>query len=144
MITTWFDDIQVGEKRVTRARTVTEADVVLFAMFTGDWYPLHTDVEYARKAPFGERIAHGMLVLSIMTGLVELDPGYVVAFYGMDRVRFVNPTKIGDTIRVETEVLEKSERNERSGVVTFDVKVKNQRDEVVASTIMKMLVARNG
>ncbi|GAF86639.1 unnamed protein product, partial [marine sediment metagenome] len=61
----YFEEIQVGDVEVTRARTITEADIVNFAAFSGDWYPLHTDVEYAKKGPFGERIAHGMLVLSV-------------------------------------------------------------------------------
>lgn len=144
MVTKWFDDFKIGEKSITRARTITETDVVSFAMLSGDWYPLHTDKEYVKKTPFGERIAHGMLVLSVMTGLVTLDPGYVLAFYGMDRVRFVRPTKIGDTIHVETVVTELTPRDETSGVVTFDVSVLNQNDKVVASTVMKMLVARKG
>jgi len=66
----YFEDFQVGETVVTRARTVTETDIVSFAALTGDWYPLHTDVEYAKKGPFGERIAHGLLVLSIANGLL--------------------------------------------------------------------------
>ena len=104
MITKWFDEFKVGETFRTRGRTITEADIVNFAMFSGDWYPLHTDADYAKNSPFGERIAHGMIVLSVMTGLIQLEPGYIIAFYGMDRVRFINPTKIGDTIRVESVV----------------------------------------
>jgi 3-hydroxybutyryl-CoA dehydratase len=142
MITKWFDQFELGETQVTRARTITESDVVMFSMFSGDWYPLHTDKEYAKDSPFGERIAHGMLVLSVMTGLVELDPGYIIAFYGMDNVRFVQPTKIGDTIRVESKVLEVQEKNNKAGVVAFNVEVKNQDDKTVVSTVMKMLVAK--
>jgi 3-hydroxybutyryl-CoA dehydratase len=142
MITKWFDQFELGETQVTRARTITETDVVMFSMFSGDWYPLHTDQEYAKKSPFGERIAHGMLVLSVMTGLVQLDPGYIIAFYGMENVRFLAPTKIGDTIRVESKVVDKVEKGEKAGVVSFLVEVKNQNEKTVASTIMKMLVAR--
>ncbi len=61
----YFEDFNVGEIAVTRARTITETDIVNFAALTGDWYPLHTDIEYAKKGPFGERIAHGLLILSI-------------------------------------------------------------------------------
>lgn len=142
MITKWFDKFEIGEKHVSRARTITESDIVMFAMFSGDWYPLHTDKEYSKKSLFKERIAHGMLVLSVMTGLVELNPGYVLALYGLDRVRFMQPTKIGDTIHVESEVIEIREKNDASGIVAFDVNVKNQNGDNVASVIMKMLVAR--
>jgi 3-hydroxybutyryl-CoA dehydratase len=142
MITKWFDQFEVGETEVTRARTITESDVVMFSMFSGDWYPLHTDQEYAKNSPFGERIAHGMLVLSVMTGLVELEPGYIIAFYGMENVRFLQPTKIGDTIHVESKVLDTREKGDKAGVVSFQVEVKNQAEKTVVSTIMKMLVAR--
>lgn len=80
MITKSFENIEVGERQLTQARTITEADIVQFAMFAGDWHPLHTDVEHAKGSAYRERIAHGMLVLSIMPGLVELDADYVLAF----------------------------------------------------------------
>jgi len=142
MITKYFDQIQIGEKNVTKARTITEADVVAFAALTGDWYPLHCDLEYAKKTPFGERIAHGLLILAVASGLTPLEPGPVIAFYGMDKVRFTNPVKLGDTIHVETEITNKEEKNERSGVVTIDETVKNQRGETVLNSTMKMLIAR--
>ncbi|MFZ5631495.1 MAG: MaoC/PaaZ C-terminal domain-containing protein [Bacillota bacterium] len=144
MITRYFDDIQVGEKSVTRSRTITEADIVNFAYLSGDWYPLHCDAEYAKKSPFGDRIAHGLLILSAASGLTPLEPGPILAFYGMDRVRFVGPVKIGDTIRVETVIAGKEEKNEKSGVVTVEQEIKNQRNETVVKSIMKMLVARGG
>ncbi|CAB3392052.1 MULTISPECIES: MaoC/PaaZ C-terminal domain-containing protein [Kyrpidia] len=137
-----FDAFEIGERFVSRARTITEADLVMFAAFTGDWYPLHTDVEYVKQTPFKQRIAHGMLVLSVATGLARLEPGWVVAFYGMDRVRFVNPTFIGDTIHVEAEVVEKEDKGARGGVVTFRQEVKKQTGDVVASAVMKVLVAK--
>ncbi len=88
----YYEDFEVGYVDTTRARTITEADIVNFAAFSGDWYPLHTDVEYAKKGPFGERIAHGMLVLSVAVGLMPLYEMAIVAFYGMDKVRFTAPT----------------------------------------------------
>ena len=142
MVTDWFDDIAVGAQFSTRARTITEADLVQFAMFSGDWTPLHTDVETARAGPFGERIAHGMLVLSVATGLVELQRPYILAFYGMDRVRFIRPVKIGDTLHVHSSVVDKTPRDAASGVISFDVRVRNQRSEDVVVTTMKMVVAR--
>ena len=139
----YYDDFRLGEKILTRSRTVTEADIVMFAAFSGDWHPLHVDEEYAKKGFFGERIAHGFLVLSVATGLMGLADMAILAFYGMDRVRFMAPTKIGDTLRVEMEVDEKVDRNEKEGIVTLKTTVKNQRDGAVASMGMKLLMARN-
>jgi acyl dehydratase len=141
----YFEDFQIGEKIITRGRTVTEADIVSFAAFSGDWYPLHTDIEFARKSQFEERIAHGMLVLSLTSGLWS--PEYVlrwafIAFYGMDKVRFVAPTKIGDTLHVEMEVIDKQDKDEHSGIVSWRESIKNQREEDVAVCIMKVLIAK--
>lgn len=138
----YFEDFTVGEIVVTRARTVTETDIVNFAALTGDWYPLHTDIEYAKKGPFGERIAHGLLILSIANGLMPLYDMAIVAFYGMDKVRFTAPTKIGDTIHVELEVVEKQDKGDIGGVITLKEYVKNQRGENVALSTKKVLIAK--
>jgi 3-hydroxybutyryl-CoA dehydratase len=135
-----FDDFQIGEKIVTKGRTITEADIVSFAGLSGDWHQLHTNIEYAQKGPFGERIAHGFLVLAVASGLMPLEEMAVVAFYGMDLVRFLAPTKIGDTISVEMQVDEKKEQNENSGVVSFQNSVKNQGGDNVVVFTMKMLL----
>lgn len=142
MFNRYFDDIKIGDKVTSRGRTITETDVVNFSMFSADWFSLHSDVEYAKNSMFGERIAHGLLVLSVASGLVPLGPDYTIAFYGMDNVRFINPTRIGDTIHVEGEILEKEERNEQSGVITYRQIVKNQKGEDVVVAIMKALMAR--
>jgi acyl dehydratase len=138
----WLEDYAVGEKLVSPARTLTESDVHAFAALTGDWHPLHTDVDYAAASPFGERIAHGMLVLSFAAGLVPMQPGPIVAFYGMEKVRFFAPTKIGDTIRVHVELKEKEERDEAMGLATFHQQVLNQRDETVCKFITKVVLNR--
>lgn len=138
----YFEDFQVGDKSVTRGRTITEADIVNFASFSGDWYPLHVDVEYAKKSVFGERIAHGFLVLSAASGLSPLYDIAIIAFYGIDKLRFFAPTKIGDTIRVESEVLETKDKGDAGGVVAFQQTIKNQRDEDVVSSVMKVFVAK--
>ncbi|MDY6880772.1 MAG: MaoC/PaaZ C-terminal domain-containing protein [Desulfatiglans sp.] len=138
----YFDDFEMGEKIITKGRSITESDIVLFAAFSGDWHQLHTDIEFAKKGPFGERIAHGFLVLAISSGLMPLGQMAVLAFYGMDKVRFLSPTKIGDTIRVEMEVAEKQEKNEKSGVVSFLSRVKNQKDEDLAILTMKVALHR--
>ena len=83
-----------------------------------------------------------MLVLSYAFGLLPLEPGPIVAFYGMDKVRFFLPTKIGDTIRVTSELKEKEERSDDLGLATFHLTISNQQDEVVAKTINKVLLKR--
>ena len=138
----YFEDFHMGDVETTRARTITEADIVNFAAFSGDWYPLHTHTKYARKGPFGERIAHGMLVLSVAMGLMPLYEMAIVAFYGMDKVRFTAPTRIGDTIHVELEVVDKQDKGDIGGVVALKESIKNQKGEDVAVSIMKVLIAR--
>jgi len=138
----YFEDFQVGDKILTRGRTITEADIVTFSAFSGDWHPLHTDVEYAKKGPFKERIAHGFLILSVASGLLPLSEIAIIAFYGIDKLRFVNPVKLLDTIHVEFETVEKQERDERGGVITFRQTVKNQREEEVAVGTMRSLIAK--
>jgi 3-hydroxybutyryl-CoA dehydratase len=138
----YFDDFRVGEIEITRARTITETDIVNFAALTGDWYPLHSDAEYSKKGPFGERIAHGLLVLSIANGLMPLYEMAIVAFYGMDKVRFTAPTKIGDTIHVELEVTDMQDKGEIGGVITLKESVKNQRGEAVVVSSKKVMLAK--
>jgi acyl dehydratase len=143
VITDFYEDIEIGQRHHTRARTVTETDLVNFAGMTGDWHPLHTDAEYAAADPiFGQRIAHGALVLSLGLGLVTLRPEAVKAFYGIDRLRFVGPTFIGDTIHVETEVSSVTPRaDERHAVVRSEFVVRNQRETEAVVGTLAMLVA---
>lgn len=142
MISGYFEDNVLGSRMVTRGRTVTEADVVAFAGISGDWHPLHTDAAFARQGPFGERIAHGMLILAIATGLVPLDAQTVMAFYGIDKLRFVRPTKLGDTIHVVTEVIEAIPRNDTSGIVVNEVRIENNCSELLVTSQFRMLVRR--
>jgi acyl dehydratase len=132
----YFDDLCVGDRFVSRARTVTEADISLFSGLSGDYHPLHTDEVYASSGPFGRRIAQGCLTLSLATGLefslMGSDESRIIAFYGMDRVRFVKPVFIGDTIRLEGEVTTLEERDATSGVVTAHHEIVNERGETVA------------
>lgn len=146
MITAYFDEIAIGDRHVSRARTITETDIVSFAMFTGDWHPAHTDVTYADSDPvFGGRVAHGALVLSVALGLVTFRPEAMKAFYGIDKLRFVRPTRIGDTLHVETEVVELAPRGADAGVVTSAFTVVNQDTEpVVAATLKTLVVNRPG
>lgn len=115
-----------------------------FAGVSGDFYPLHTDREYARQTRFGERIAHGMLTMSVATGLWVMEPGCVLAFYGIDALRFVRPVKISDTIYVESEVKRLTERGETAGLVTVHQRIVNQREETVVDVVVHVLVEREG
>ena len=98
--------LRQGDRIRSRGRTITESDLVSFAALTGDWHPQHADAEFAASSRFGERIAHGMLVLSYSVGLVDFDPESVVALRGLDALSFKRPVRVGETIRVEAEVLE--------------------------------------
>jgi acyl dehydratase len=130
----YFEEFETGYKVTTNGRTISEADIMGFAGLSGDWNPMHTDAEYARKEMFGERVAHGLLGLSIASGLA-LQTGFlnhtVEAFTGLDW-KFRAPIKIGDTIVVEAEVKDKKlAPGGASGFVEFNVNVKNQRGERV-------------
>lgn len=141
----YFDDFEVGEEALSAGRTVTETDIVNFAGITGDWNELHTNKEYGATTPFGQRIAHGALIFSIATGLsvrMGQTADSIIAFYGLDRLRFVKPTFIGDTIRVRQKVESKSERDEKSGLVTMLNEVINQNEQVVVSYTAKVLLKR--
>jgi acyl dehydratase len=129
----FLEDYALGERLVSPGRTITEADIHAFAALSGDWHPLHTDVVYAAASPFGERIAHGMLVLVVGSALAfRLGPyAYLprsfVAFYGMERHE---PVKIGDT----TSSPRWRSSGRRRGVLAWDNEVLNQRGETAAST----------
>jgi 3-hydroxybutyryl-CoA dehydratase len=140
----YFEDFEIGHVSRSRGRTITEADIVNFAGLSGDFVELHTNEEFARTGPFGRRIAHGLLILSISSGLMvqmgqTIDT--VVAFYGIDRLRFVRPVFIGDTVRVEKKVVERQDK-EKGGVVTFETSVLNQNNEPVLVYTDKLMVKR--
>lgn len=135
-----YDEVEVGEEWVSGGRTITEADIVNFAGVSGDFYPLHMDREYAGNTPFGKPIAHGMLVLSIATGLMNFTLGIIAAFYGMDNIRFVCPTFIGDTIKVRMKADDKQERKNGAGVIACKTEIVNQNDEMVIAGTFRMLV----
>jgi acyl dehydratase len=130
----YFEDLEVGREETSPGRTVTEADIVNFAGLSGDFSIIHTDAEFAKETPFGQRIAHGMLGLSIASGLAVRVPGAdqhkLVAFLGMTW-DFRTPVCIGDTIHVvQTVAGKRPTRKPGLGVVTYDAKVVNQRGEV--------------
>lgn len=143
----YFEDFETGDESISAGRTITETDIVNFAGLTGDWNEIHTNKELAARGPFKQRIAHGALVFSVATGLsvrMGQTNDTVIAFYGLDRLRFVKPVFIGDTIRVRQRVEGKSERDEKSGIVTFLNEVMNQNEVVVVSYVAKVLLRRRG
>jgi oxepin-CoA hydrolase/3-oxo-5,6-dehydrosuberyl-CoA semialdehyde dehydrogenase len=138
----FYEDFNVGERFVTPSRTVTEADIVNFAGVSCDFYYLHTDEEKARRTMFGGRIAHGMLVVSIVTGLwfrLGIFGDSIIALYGIDRLRFTAPVRPGDTIRAVLTVTEKVEKR-IGGLVTFRNEVLNHDDRLVAVFDAKLLI----
>jgi 3-hydroxybutyryl-CoA dehydratase len=113
------EELTVGTRLTSRGRTITEADLASFAALTGDWHPQHSDAEWAAESRFGERIAHGMLVLSYSVGMLGFDPERVVALRGLDSVTFKRPVRIGETIRVEAEVEEAKPLDDAHELVTL-------------------------
>ena len=139
----YFDDFSVGQKFVTKARTITEADIVNFAGLSWDHYQLHTDAEYAAATPFGRRIAHGLLGVIVHAGLsYELTEKSILALLELTW-QFKGPIYIGDTIHVEQRVkdLQPGSSGDR-GVLTFEKKVINQKNEVVQTGTTTILLAR--
>lgn len=130
----YFDEFHVGQKWSTPARTITESDVSLFAGFSGDFNPLHTNEEFAKNTPFGGRIFHGPGAFAVATGLesrLGIKEGTAIAFLGMNW-NLKAPVHIGDTIHVEQSVAElnPSKSKPDRGIVTFDVQIVNQGGRV--------------
>lgn len=142
MITRSFDEISVGDAWSGRGRTITETDVVNFCYLTGNWLEIHSNVEVAAATSYGQRLVQGSLTFSLIPGLVAWDHRYVIAFYGVDRLRFLCPVFIGDTIHPELRVVEMTAKDDERGVVALAVEVRNQRDEVVQAGVFKLLVRR--
>lgn len=133
----FFEEFEVGQKITTMGRTVTEGDVVSFAGLSGDYNQIHTDAAYAAGTPFAQRIAHGLCVMSIASGLVTLTgvmEGTVLAFREIQEWKFSKPVFFGDTVHVETEVIEtKAFPRLGGGAVVIKLNVVNQKAEVVQS-----------
>jgi acyl dehydratase len=140
----YFEDIELGEQYTSPGRTVTEADIVIFAGLSGDYNVLHTDAEHMKASLFGERIAHGLLGLSIQQGLLDrVVPGQAVGPLAAVKWKFKGPIKIGDTIRLRATVSAKRETDKPDrGIVTVERTVLNQRDEVVQEGETDLMVQR--
>lgn len=141
----YFEEFAPGQQIKSTARTVTEADIVAFAGLSGDYNQIHTDAEYSKSSPFGQRVAHGLLGLSIASGLAVQTgvlEGTVIAFREIDDWKFIKPVYIGDTIHVLMSVLEtRNLRKLGGGLVTIELDVCNQHGETVMKGLWKVLIA---
>jgi len=140
----FFEEFEIGQQLITRGRTITEADIVNFAGLTGDYNPMHTDAEYCKTSFMGQRVAHGMLVISYAVGLLYqlgILEKTAIAFRSLE-VKFSAPVYIGDTVHVEAQVAETKEAKRLGGgQVVIDFKILNQDDKAVQKGTMVMLMA---
>ncbi len=143
----YWDEFKLGQVFESGARTITEADITAFAALSGDWNPLHCDAEFAKKTQFGQRIAHGLLGLTVASGLGDREgilEGTLIAFLGMEW-SFKAPIFIGDTIRQRRTVIEKTEsKQSERGVMKLKVEILNQKNEVVQEGVRTLLMRRKG
>jgi acyl dehydratase len=145
MKSVFFEEFEVGATRQTLGRTITEADFVIHAGQTGDFYPHHMDAEWCKSQEFGQRIAHGTLIFSVGIGMSAGEINPEAFSYGYDRLRFIRPVFIGDTIHVRLTIKEKRDyKRPEYGMVVEGVEVINQRDEVVLVCEHLHLVKRQG
>lgn len=142
MIEAPFPELKLGERRVSRGRTVTETDVVNFCMLTGNWLELHANVEFAKQTLYGQRLVQGGLVFVVSNALLGFNPEVIEAFYGVDRLRFIKPTFINDTLHARTEIVGLREHGPEHGVATLRLETVNQRREVVLSCEFSLLVRK--
>ena len=140
----YFEEFFVGQKVITVGRTLAESDIFTFAGLTGDFNQIHTDAEFSKKTPFGQRIAHGLLGLSIATGLIMRTgflEGTVLAFREINEWKFVKPFLIGNTISAELDVIEtKALPRIGGGAIVASVQVKNEKGEVCQRGNLNLLV----
>lgn len=136
-----LDEIEVGTIFRSGGRTITETDVVNFCALTGNWIEIHSNVQYAKNTRFGERIVQGSLTYSLMTGLIQFGLS-IQANYGIDKLRYLKPVLIGDTIYVTAEVIAKKNKDDEYGVVTFLMKALNQDGYVVQKSEWSLLMLR--
>jgi acyl dehydratase len=140
----YYEDLNVGDEHLSTGRTVTETDVISFAGLSGDFNNMHIDEEFAKKTVFGTRVAHGLCVLSIASGLWFTMPRLAtIAFMGLEDWRFSGAVKFGDTIHITRKLADKKEhKRPNMGFLTFEVNVHNQNEEVVQKGKWVILVQR--
>lgn len=137
-----FDALHVGATFITDAREISEADVEVFAGLTGDHHPQHTDADWAEASHFGERIAHGMLVVSCAVGLVPLDPERIVALRRIEGAVFKRPVKLGDSIHVNGRIAGVKPIDTAAGLVSCEWFVRNQDDHLVTKITVDVIWRR--
>ena len=141
---TLFEEYQLGATRETIGRTITETDIVLHAGQTGDFFPHHMDAEWCKTQDFGQRIAHGTLIFSVAVGMTATLINPEAFSYGYDRLRFIKPVFIGDTIKVRVTIKEKRDHKKPGfGVVSEMLEVTNQHGETVMACEHLLLVRRS-
>lgn len=142
--TLYFDDVEVGNHWCSPTRTIRDADLAGFADLTGDDNPLHLDREFASRTPYGKPIAHGLLGLSLVAGLGSHSPlMHTAAFVRIVDWRFLKPVYVGDTVHVETIVIEKRVTGRRRGIVTWKRQLVNQDNDVVQEGTAETLVLKH-
>lgn len=140
-----FEEFEIGATRTSVGRTITEADIVLHAGQSGDFYPHHMDAEWCKTQPFGQRIAHGTLIFTIGVGQTAGDINPLAMTYGYEKLRFPKPVCIGDTIRTKVTIADKRDhKRPEYGIVVEKLEVLNQRDECVMACEHLLLVRRSG
>lgn len=140
-----FDQYTLQQKRKTLGRTVTEADIILHAGQTGDFFPHHMDAEWCSTQPFKQRIVHGTLIFGIAIGLTATLVNEAAMTYGYERLRFIKPVFIGDTLTSTVTVTGKRDhKNPGYGLVTELVETFNQRAELVMLCEHLLLVQKTG
>jgi acyl dehydratase len=140
---TYFDDYQLRSERVTLGRTITETDIVIHAGQTGDFYPHHMDAEWCKTQEFGQRVAHGTLIFSIAVGMTAGAVNPVAFSYGYDKLRFIKPVFIGDTITCKVTISDKRDhKRPEFGIVVEHLDVVNQGGEIVLVADHLLLVER--
>jgi acyl dehydratase len=144
----FYEDLEVGEEHESRARTITEADIVNFSAISGDWSPVHTDEEYCKQTPYKTRIAHGLLGLAAVEGLKQRIPAFAEVRYMASlywNYKFTGPIRIGDTIRIRVKIASKRETKKPDrGIVVEYVTMLNQRDEIVQEGEHGLMALRKG
>jgi 3-hydroxybutyryl-CoA dehydratase len=137
-----FDSLSPGERFTTAGRTITEADIVAFAVLTGDEHPQHVDAAWASSSRFGEQIAHGLLVLSFASGSMPFDPDRIVALRRVGDAVFKQPVLIGDSVHVEGEVISVKPIDEENGLVECRWRVLNQDGRLVLRASVELVWRR--
>jgi acyl dehydratase len=128
----YFEEFVLEDNRCTKGRTITETDIVIHAGQSGDFFPHHMDEEWCKTQPFKKRIAHGTLIFTVAIGLTADVINEASMTYGYDRLRFIKPVFIGDTIKVSVTIKNKADHKKPGfGLVTELVEAKNQHDELV-------------